>query len=66
LASPASPTTPESNSSAPAPYAGKFDPKAIAKRAGVNNSSSSALGKDLPLKEITKAFQQHIQSIRVA
>jgi len=65
VASPASPSTPLSLAS-PAPYAGKFDPKAIAKKAVANSSSTSTLGKDLPLKELTKAFQQHVQSICVA
>ncbi|TVY89645.1 Pre-mRNA-processing ATP-dependent RNA helicase [Lachnellula willkommii] len=52
IASPASPATPNSLAS-PTPYAGKFDPKAIAKKAVA--SSSSTLGKDLPLKGSTKA-----------
>ncbi|CAL3963724.1 unnamed protein product [Diplocarpon coronariae] len=52
--SPASPGIPI-NLVSQAPYAGKFDPKAIAKKAVANSSSASALGKDLPLKELTKA-----------
>jgi ATP-dependent RNA helicase DDX46/PRP5 len=52
--SPASPSTPNSVAS-PAPYAGKFDPKAIAKKAAANSTATSTLGKDLPLKELTKA-----------
>ncbi|RDW88840.1 hypothetical protein BP6252_00872 [Coleophoma cylindrospora] len=52
--SPASPDTPNSVKS-PAPYAGKFDPKAIAKKAVANSTSASTLGKDLPLKELSKA-----------
>lgn len=52
VVSPASPATPNSVAS-PVPYAGKFDPKAIAKKAGAG--SGSALGGDLPLKELTKA-----------
>lgn len=48
----ASPASPKGVAS-PVPYAGKFDPKAIAKKAVAN--SSSTLGKDLPLKELTKA-----------
>ncbi|TVY50109.1 Pre-mRNA-processing ATP-dependent RNA helicase [Lachnellula occidentalis] len=52
IASPASPATPNSVTS-PTPYAGKFDPKAIAKKAVA--SSSSTLGKDLPLKGSNKA-----------
>ncbi|KAE8453709.1 pre-mRNA processing RNA-helicase [Mollisiaceae sp. DMI_Dod_QoI] len=54
LGSPASPDTPKSVAS-PVPYAGKFDPKAIAKKAVTNSSSANTLGKDLPLKELTKA-----------
>ncbi|KAN0117407.1 P-loop containing nucleoside triphosphate hydrolase protein [Hyaloscypha variabilis] len=53
LGSPASPSTPNSIAS-PAPYAGKFDPKAIAKKAAANSTITSTLGKDLPLKELTK------------
>lgn len=64
VVSPASPATPNSVAS-PVPYAGKFDPKAIAKKAGAG--SGSALGGDLPLKELTKAsFQQQSQCISVA
>ncbi|KAL3427781.1 pre-mRNA-processing ATP-dependent RNA helicase prp5 [Phlyctema vagabunda] len=52
--SPASPGTPQTASS-PAPYAGKFDPKAIAKKAVATANNTTALGKDLPLKELSKA-----------
>ena len=52
LGSPASPGTPLNLS--PAPYAGKFDPKAIAKKAVASSSSVTTLGKDIPLKEISK------------
>lgn len=52
--SPASPATPLSVAS-PAPYAGKFDPKAIAKKAVSTSSAASTLGKDITLKEISKA-----------
>ncbi|KAH6678360.1 putative Pre-mRNA-processing ATP-dependent RNA helicase prp5 [Halenospora varia] len=61
VASPASPHTPKSVAS-PAPYAGKFDPKAIAKKAVA--SSSSSLGKDLPLKELTKASATLSSSVK--
>lgn len=54
LASPASPGTPISVAS-PAPYAGKFDPKAIAKKAVASSNSGSTLGKGIPIKELTKA-----------
>ncbi|KAE9376949.1 Pre-mRNA-processing ATP-dependent RNA helicase prp5 [Stipitochalara longipes BDJ] len=53
IGSPASPSTPNSVAS-PAPYAGKFDPKAIAKKAAANSTITNTLGKDLPLKELTK------------
>ncbi|KAJ5047411.1 uncharacterized protein L3040_003238 [Drepanopeziza brunnea f. sp. 'multigermtubi'] len=54
IGSPASPGTPTS-SAPPAPYAGKFDPKAIAKKAVASSTSANTLGKDLPLNELTKA-----------
>ncbi|CZT01586.1 probable Pre-mRNA-processing ATP-dependent RNA helicase prp5 [Rhynchosporium agropyri] len=63
VASPASPTTPNSIAS-PAPYAGKFDPKAIAKKAVASSSSASTLGKDLPLQELTKASATLTSSIK--
>lgn len=50
-ASPASPATPAS----PKPYAGKFDPKAIAKKASGHSQATTTLGKDLSLKELPKA-----------
>jgi ATP-dependent RNA helicase DDX46/PRP5 len=61
MASPASPATPNGLAS-PAPYAGKFDPKAIAKKAVA--SSSSTLGNDLPLKELTKASATLTSSVK--
>lgn len=63
VGSPASPNTPKDVAS-PVPYAGKFDPKAIAKKAVANSTTANTLGTDLP-KELTKAFQQHFQSICV-
>ncbi|KAG4442771.1 pre-mRNA processing RNA-helicase [Cadophora sp. M221] len=63
VASPASPATPNSLAS-PAPYAGKFDPKAIAKKAVASSSSTSTLGKDLPLKELTKASATLTSSVK--
>lgn len=51
VASPASPATPAS----PKPYAGKFDPKAIAKKATSHSHAATTLGKDLPVKELPKA-----------
>ena len=56
LGSPASPATPSTpNISSPAPYAGKFDPKAIAKKAVLSSNAGNALGNDIPLKELSKA-----------
>jgi ATP-dependent RNA helicase DDX46/PRP5 len=63
LGSPASPSTPNSVAS-PAPYAGKFDPKAIAKKAAANSTATSTLGKDLPLKELTKASATLTSSVK--
>ncbi|EHL02431.1 putative Pre-mRNA-processing ATP-dependent RNA helicase prp5 [Glarea lozoyensis 74030] len=54
LASPTSPSTPGDVAS-PAPYAGKFDPKAIAKKAVASSGNTGALGNDVPLKGLTKA-----------
>jgi ATP-dependent RNA helicase DDX46/PRP5 len=61
--SPASPGTPNSVAS-PAPYAGKFDPKAIAKKAAANSTATSTLGKDIPLKELTKASATLTSSVK--
>lgn len=61
--SPASPGTPNSVAS-PAPYAGKFDPKAIAKKAAANSTVSNTLGKDIPLKELTKASATLTSSVK--
>ncbi|RAL63876.1 hypothetical protein DID88_003519 [Monilinia fructigena] len=57
LTSPNSPVTSATpgDLAPPTNYAGKFDPKAIAKKAGASSSSAHALGKDLPLKELSKA-----------
>ncbi|KAH6719187.1 putative Pre-mRNA-processing ATP-dependent RNA helicase prp5 [Leptodontidium sp. MPI-SDFR-AT-0119] len=63
VASPASPATPNGFAS-PAPYAGKFDPKAIAKKAVASSSSTTTLGKDLPLKELTKASATLTSSVK--
>ncbi|KAH8808268.1 putative Pre-mRNA-processing ATP-dependent RNA helicase prp5 [Xylogone sp. PMI_703] len=54
LASPASPVTPVSVAS-PAPYAGKFDPKAIAKKAGASSHSANTLDQGLGLQTISKS-----------
>lgn len=39
----------------PTPYAGKFDPKAIAKKATANSAGVTKLGTDIALPEIAKA-----------
>ena len=67
IASPASPATPATpkDSAAPAPYAGKFDPKAIAKKAATASSSAAALGTDVPVKGLAKtsaAFTSTVKS----
>jgi ATP-dependent RNA helicase DDX46/PRP5 len=54
IKSPALPATPE-DSASPAPYAGKFDPKAIAKKAVGSSSGGTTLGKDITLKGMSKA-----------
>ena len=65
LGSPASPATPSTpNVASPAPYAGKFDPKAIAKRAVASSNSANALGNDLPLKELSKASATLTSSVK--
>ncbi|KAK4694915.1 ATP-dependent RNA helicase DDX46/PRP5, partial [Lecanoromycetidae sp. Uapishka_2] len=57
VASPISPATPTATNGdvSPAPYAGKFDPKAIAKKATTASSSTSKLGTDIAVPEIAKA-----------
>ncbi|RKF83119.1 Pre-mRNA-processing ATP-dependent RNA helicase prp5 [Golovinomyces cichoracearum] len=39
----------------PAPYAGKFDPKAIAKKAVASSNCNNTLGEDLPVPDLIKA-----------
>jgi ATP-dependent RNA helicase DDX46/PRP5 len=51
--SPLSPAS--SNIASPVPYAGKFDPKAIAKKASASSNNASALGREIPLHELSKA-----------
>lgn len=53
-ASPISLDLPVENES-PTPYAGKFDPKAIAKKAAAASTSVTKLGTDIALPEIAKA-----------
>ena len=55
LGSPASSTTSTPNILSPAPYAGKFDPKAIAKKKVASSNSGNTLGNDIQLKELSKA-----------
>ena len=52
--SPQSPATPSGDTS-PKPYAGKFDPKAIAKMASNSSTGVAKLGTDIALPEIAKA-----------
>ena len=61
LGTPVSPGTPTSISS-PTPYAGKFDPKAIVKKAVASSNTGNTLGKDLPLKDLSKASATLISS----
>jgi ATP-dependent RNA helicase DDX46/PRP5 len=64
VASPSSPGTPNGTAS-PQPYAGKFDPKAIAKKAALSSSGSSLLGKDIAVPAITKASATLTSTTRV-
>ena len=54
--SPGSPATPVETvtPTSPAPYAGKFDPKAIAKKATAASSVSNKLGTDVALPQLAK------------
>ncbi|KIN01966.1 hypothetical protein OIDMADRAFT_161696 [Oidiodendron maius Zn] len=52
VGSPLSPAS--SNTASPAPYAGKFDPKAIAKKAAASNTANT-LGREMPVNDISKA-----------
>jgi ATP-dependent RNA helicase DDX46/PRP5 len=54
VASPLSPSGINGDASPPR-YTGKFDPKAIARKATVSATGSTTLGKDVPLPEIAKA-----------
>jgi len=54
VASPGSPDTPQEDA-APVPYAGKFDPKAIAKKASSATTAASKLGTDVALPQNVKA-----------
>lgn len=51
---PVSPSAPDDDAS-PVPYAGKFDPKAIAKKATVTSAGVAKLGTDIALPDIAKA-----------
>lgn len=52
---PSSPTIKDEAPSSPQQYAGKFDPKAIAKRAAVPTEKSKALGGDVAIPNPTKS-----------
>ncbi|KAH0564739.1 pre-mRNA processing RNA-helicase [Trichoglossum hirsutum] len=54
VASPHSPAGVNGDASPPR-YAGKFDPKAIARKAATPTTGATTLGKDVPLPEIAKA-----------
>lgn len=54
VSSPQSPATPVSDA-LPAPYTGKFDPKAIAKKATVSSTGPSPLGNDVAVPVSAKA-----------
>ncbi|KAI9848127.1 MAG: pre-mRNA processing RNA-helicase [Thelocarpon superellum] len=61
-ASPLSPATPDRTTS-PAAYPGKFDPKAIAKKAtAVSAPTKSALGKDVALPDSAKTWYKVFRS----
>ncbi|KAL9098777.1 MAG: hypothetical protein Q9163_005626 [Psora crenata] len=57
VVSPTSPITPSERHelSPPVPYAGKFDPKAIAKKAAATSSGTGKLGTDIAVPVIAKA-----------
>lgn len=48
----------------PAPYAGKFDPKAIAKKAAAHSNVTSTLGKDIPVENIAKASAAFTSTVK--
>lgn len=52
---PSSPGSPSPALASPTPYAGKFDPKAIIKKATANSTATAALGNEVPVKELSKA-----------
>lgn len=57
VSSPRSPITPVATTEAasPSPYVGKFDPKAIAKKAAASSMSTTKLGTDVALPDGSKA-----------
>ena len=63
LGSPKSPQPPLDASPA-TPYAGKFDPKAIAKKAVASTNAVKALGQDIPIKELSKASAALIPTVK--
>ncbi|KAK2752791.1 pre-mRNA processing RNA-helicase [Onygenales sp. PD_40] len=56
-------STPPSTEAAATPYAGKFDPKAIAKKAAGASTGPSLLGEDIAVPTIAKASATSSQSI---
>lgn len=52
------------NVASPAPYAGKFDPKAIAKKATASSNTANALGRDIPLNDLSKASATLTSTVR--
>ncbi|KAG5294832.1 pre-mRNA-processing ATP-dependent RNA helicase PRP5 [Histoplasma ohiense] len=64
IATPETPTTPPTTTPAPAPYAGKYDPKSIAKSAEAPSPEpSSLLGKDISVPSIAASSATSTLSI---
>ncbi|PGH15578.1 pre-mRNA-processing ATP-dependent RNA helicase PRP5 [Helicocarpus griseus UAMH5409] len=56
-------STPTTKDATPAPYAGKFDPKAIAKKAAPSPAEPSLLGKDIDVPSIATSSTTSTHSI---
>ncbi|KKZ67268.1 hypothetical protein EMCG_07073 [[Emmonsia] crescens] len=63
VATPEASTTPPTTTTTPAPYAGKFDPKAIAKKAAAPSPEPSLLGKDIAVPSIATSSATSTHSI---
>jgi ATP-dependent RNA helicase DDX46/PRP5 len=65
ITSPASPTTTSGASTPVVPYAGKFDPKAVAKKATINNATKTALGNDVavPVKTDSAELKKPVNGL---